>query len=243
MSTRMQTCSDVPCKCTTAPYLGGGGGGKALHVSFWGWVPPLPPCAAATVPLEEQTGVIYSISSSHCNNDNIKQTGISLKTRKYEREINVKNRDVEKRAIEGHAWNNGHQINCTLINVLDHQVHLGSWKLRNLSTSISKTQRWTEIKEHLNFSISFWYKPEKARSKRDVSNKNNSEDVRTYEGGSNITSINKVRSYEIPLTTVEVCWIAFETLGINSKTCIKCICVKNSSSANVDVHCFWKKFT
>lgn len=57
----------------------------------------------------------------------------------------------------------------------------------------------------LEFLYLFLVQTEKARSKRDVSNKKNSEDVRTYEGGSNITSTNKVRSYEIPLTTVEVC--------------------------------------
>ena len=75
----------------------------------------MPPCAAATIPLEEQTGIIYSNSSSHYNKNNMKQTGRNLKTRKYGHEINVKNGDVEKRAIEGHAWTNAHQINWPLI--------------------------------------------------------------------------------------------------------------------------------
>ena len=75
------------------------------------------------LPLEEQTGAIYSISCSHCNDHYIGETGRSLKTREEEHKTNVAKDEVEKSTSVEHVWTQGHQIGWSSTKVLDHQLH------------------------------------------------------------------------------------------------------------------------
>ena len=78
--------------------------------------------------LEEQTGVNYSISCSHCNDYYIGETGRSLKTRE-EHQTNVAKGEVVKNAIAEHVWTHGHQIDWTSSKVLNYHLHQWSRKL------------------------------------------------------------------------------------------------------------------
>ena len=134
----------------------------------------------------------------------------------------LKYKEVEKSAIAEHAWTHGHQINWT---------SQRSWTVNLWSTKLLESWHIHLQNPRMNTNkgtLPSFYLPlietDKTRLQRGVSNDWKS--VRTHIWCSNTTSINKDKSNKLPSITEQVCWIAFETSRITSKTCVQYVRVK-----------------
>ncbi len=62
------------------------------------------------VPMDKQTGIVYSIPCSDCNIQYIGETGRALQTRKQEHKRSVEQQRVEQSALAEHVKQTGHNI-------------------------------------------------------------------------------------------------------------------------------------
>ena len=62
------------------------------------------------VPMDKQTGIVYSIPCSDCNIQYIAETGRALQTRKQEDKRSVEQQRVEQSALAEHVKQTGHNI-------------------------------------------------------------------------------------------------------------------------------------
>ena len=63
------------------------------------------------VPMEKQTGIVYTIPCSDCDMQCVRETGRALQTRKRGHERSVKQQKVEQSALAEHVKHTGHNIN------------------------------------------------------------------------------------------------------------------------------------
>ena len=78
------------------------------------------------VPMEQRTGVVYSIPCRDCPKTYVGQSGRSLECRVKEHQRAVKYGDTNTSAIAEHAWQEQHNINWPVATILDSNQYLHS---------------------------------------------------------------------------------------------------------------------
>ena len=78
------------------------------------------------VPMEQRTGVVYSIPCRDCPKTYVGQSGRSLECRVKEHQRAVKYGDTNTSAIAEHAWQEQHNINWPAATILDSNQYLHS---------------------------------------------------------------------------------------------------------------------